>query len=126
MVVVVVVVFRISVAVGVFAVVVVHGGPIDWLLQVGEMVSIVYCRGHSKIVHCSTLLVLTMREAISARAARSEVSSSSCCAFLNLARLRAAISSASSICCLYVLILVCSLAASSDILMHKELFLAIK
>merc|ERR1719382_1095412 len=45
---------------------------------------------------------------------RSSASSSSCWALRYLAKLRAAISSASSICFLYVLILSCSLEASSD------------
>merc|ERR550539_1477 len=43
-------------------------------------------------------VVFQHRRAFSASLARSSVSSNSCCAFLNLARLRAAISSASSIC----------------------------
>merc|ERR1719367_494059 len=62
------------------------------------------------------LVCLTVERAPSAILERLSVSSSSCWAFLNLARLRAAISSASSICFLYVLIFCCSLAASSVIL----------
>ena len=54
------------------------------------------------------------RAALAEMSARSSEDSKSACTLRNLARLRAAISSASSICFLYVLILACSLVASSD------------
>ena len=59
------------------------------------------------------------RADISARAARSEVSSNSCWALRNLARLRAAISSASSICFLYDFTLPCIWSIRACILRTK-------